>query len=155
MSKIKIFGISVLVILSLIILSFVGLGIRMCNNGQKVIYDQFKPEELLRKYEWFKDCSSSLDAKIATLGTYETRFQSLKKGYGADSLNRSKWSRDDREQYNIWESEYLGIKSSYNQLAADYNSQMSKFNWRFCNRGDLPQGADIPLPREYKPYINN
>ncbi len=112
----KVFGISVAVIFGLILLSFLSLGIRMCNNGQKVIYDQFKPEELLRKYEWFKDCSASLDAKVSTLGTYESRFGSLKKMYGADSLSRSKWNRDDREQWNVWESEYLGIKASYNDL---------------------------------------
>ena len=42
----------------------------------------------------------------------------------------------------------------HNQLCAEYNSAMSKFNYRFTNIGDLPEGATEPLPREYKPYIN-
>jgi hypothetical protein len=45
------------------------------------------------------------------------------------------------------------MKYSFNQLAADYNAQMAKINYAFCNVGQLPQGATTPLPREYKPYI--
>jgi hypothetical protein len=30
-----------------------------------------------------------------------------------------------------------------------------KFNWRFTNVGDMPPGATTPLPREYKPYVEN
>jgi len=29
---------------------------------------------------------------------------------------------------------------------------MAKFNWAFANVGELPKGADRPLPREFKPY---
>jgi hypothetical protein len=57
------------------------------------------------------------------------------------------------ERLSIWQSEVAGVKASYNLLAADYNSAMSKFNYAFCNVGKLPQGAVEPLPREYKPYI--
>lgn len=128
---------------------------KMIDNGFKTVYDQFKPEELLRKYEWFKDASSQLDQKVATLKSYESRFTSLKKSYGSDSISRRSWDRSDKEQWNVWESEYLGLKASYNDLASQYNSSMAKFNYRFCNRGDLPEGADEPLPKEFKPYITN
>ena len=127
----------------------------MVNNGINTAYKEFKPEELLRKYEWFKDASAQCDQKLATLKTYETRFESMKQGYGTDSLKRSKWSRTDTEQWNVWESEYLGVKASYNDISAQYNSAMTKFNYRFCNAGQLPQGADVVLPREFKPYITN
>ncbi len=128
---------------------------RMIDNGYNTIYDQFKPEELLRKYEWFKDAASQLEQKLATLKSYESRFEDLKKSYGADSLSRKKWDRSDKEQWNVWESEYLGLKASYNDLAAQYNAAMVKFNYAFCNVGQLPAGADMPLPRDFKPYINN
>jgi len=59
---------------------------------------------------------------------------------------------DVREQVGLWQSEVAGITASYNALAADYNAQMSKINYRFCNVGDLPRGATDPLPREFKPY---
>jgi hypothetical protein len=127
--------------------------VKMVDNAQKTVYEQFKPEELLRKYEWFKDASSQLDQKLATLKVYENKFNDLKQQY--NNVPRNKWGSDDREQYNIWQSEQAGISASYNDLAAQYNSAMSKFNYRFCNKGDLPQGATEPLPREYKPYVVN
>lgn len=127
---------------------------KIMDNAQKVVYDQFKPEELLRKYEWFKDASAQLDAKVANIGAYATRYQDLKSAYGPDSLSRAKWSRDDRESWSQWKSEESGVKASYNDLAAQYNAAMVKFNYRFCNVGGLPQGTTQVLPKEYKPYIN-
>lgn len=59
------------------------------------------------------------------------------------------------EQRNVRDRLAEHNKPSYNSLAADYNSQMAKFNWRFANKGDLPPGATDPLPREFKPYVSN
>ena len=116
-------------------------------------YDEFGPRALLKKYEWFKDAAAQCDAKLASLKAYDARQQSLKDSYAGDK--RQSWSREDREQMNLWEQEKAGIKASYNVLAAEYNSQMVKFNYRFCNAGDLPQGANQPLPREFKPYVED
>mgnify|MGYP001562745709 CR=1 FL=1 len=95
--------------------------------------------------------ATALDAKRATVKVYQDRFASIDKAYAGKG--RVDWAREDREQYSIWQSEVAGIKASYNTLAADYNAQMVKFNWRFANRGQLPAGATEPLPREYKPYM--
>ncbi len=155
----KYFGWGMLILIGLLLLNTV---LKTCNtagkfidNGINTAYEEFKPEELLRKYEWFKDASSQCEQKLATLKTYESRFENLKQAYGADSLKRKNWERTDIEQWNIWQSEYLGVKASYNDLAAEYNAAMVKFNYRFCNAGQLPQGAEIPLPREFKPYLIN
>lgn len=115
-----------------------------------VAQEQFGARALLHKYEWFKDASAALDRKRADIEVYRKRMDDLKASN--DGQPRSKWAREDREQSNLWSSELAGIKASYNQLAAEYNSEMAKFNWRFANRGELPQGAGNPLPREYKPY---
>src|SRR6478736_2113762 len=90
-------------------------------------------------------------AKRATLKVYENRFNDLKVQYGEKT--RGDWAKDDREQWSIWRSEAAGIAASYNTLAAEYNAQMAKANWRFANAGQLPAGATDPLPREFKPYI--
>lgn len=119
-------------------------------EGAKVAKDEFGPEELLNKYEWFKDASAQLDKKLADIAIYESRMKTMEGSY--KNLERQKWPREDREQYNVWASEVAGTTASYNSLAAEYNAQMSKFNWRFTNTGDLPKGATVPLPREYKPY---
>ena len=104
------------------------------------------------KYEWFKDASAQLDKKVADIQVYQSRLVDLNETYR--SVPRQAWPREDREQYNVWSSEVSGVRTSYNSLAAEYNAQMAKFNWRFANAGDLPKGADTPLPREYKPYTN-
>ena len=153
----KYFGWTMLILGALVfsvLMKTCGTVAKFNNNLQNTVYEQFKPEELLRKYEWFKDASAQLEQKLATLKSYESRFASLKSSYGADSTKRKSWDRADKEQWNVWESEYLGVKSSYNDLSAQYNAAMSKFNYRFCNVGDLPSGATTPLPREFKPYIN-
>lgn len=157
----RIFGWTILILIVVSIFGFAfracGTANRMVNNGLKTVENEFKPSELLRKYEWFKDASAQLDAKLANLDVYESRFKSLNQAYGEDSLRRSVWAREDRSQWAIWQSECAGVAASYNSLAAEYNSQMAKFNWRFCNVGTMPQGAeyDKVLPREYKAYIYN
>ncbi len=136
-------------ILALILLSGCG-GCDWFREAKEVAQEELGPKELLRKYEWFKDASSQLDKKRADIKVYQTRITTMDKDY--EDLSRKEWPREDREQYNLWQSEVAGIKASYNTLAADYNAQMAKFNWRFTNVGQLPEGAETPLPREFKPY---
>lgn len=155
----KYVGWGMVILIGLVVFGFV---IKACSTAGKLAnstldatYKEFNATELLRKYEWFKDASSQCDQKLATLQAYEGRFDNLKQMYGVDSLKRSKWNRTDLEQWNVWQSEYLGMKASYNDLSAQYNAAMAKFNYAFTNAGQLPKGATIPLPREYKPYLTN
>lgn len=117
---------------------------------KQVIRDETGPRKLLARYNWFKDAAAQLDARLASLKNYEQRFENLKKDNAG--LPRNKWSREDREQSNLWEQEVAGIKASYNNLAAEYNAAMSKEQWRFCNAGMLPEGAERVLPREFRSY---
>ena len=142
----------------LVVLLFVGFGVSAVGYGlgwfseaAKVTQEQFGPRAPLAKYEWFKDASAQLDKKQADITVYESRMKGMDATY--KSVERIKWPREDREQYNIWSSEVAGVKASYNALAADYNAQMAKFNYAFANVGQLPKGAETPLPREYKPYV--
>ncbi len=137
---------SYVVLLTVILLS----GCDWFRESKQVAQEELGPKELLRKYEWFKNASSQLDKKHADIKVYQKRVTTMSKDYV--DLPRNKWPREDREQYNLWQSEVAGIKASYNTLAAEYNSQMSKINWRFTNVGELPKGAETPLPREFKPY---
>lgn len=145
-------GLALVFILS-VVLGVCNTAVTMVDSANKAVIEQFSPEVLLKKYEWFKDASAALDAKLANLEDYRHRYLTIKEGYGADSSNRAKWSRGDKEQWNTWQSEEAGVKASYNDLAAQYNAEMVKFNYRFCNVGELPKGADKPVPREYRSYI--
>ena len=132
----------------------IGIGMTMCryaHDANETAFKEFKPSALLKKYEYYKDVSAALDKKIADVQVYNIRVKALQDTY--KGVKRQEWARDDREQLSIWMSEVAGIKASYNTLASEYNSAMSKFNWAFCNVGTLPQGAANPLPKEYKPYI--
>jgi hypothetical protein len=120
------------------------------NEGAKVAQEEFGPRAMLQKYEWFKDAAAQLEKKQADIAVYDSRLTGMKEAY--TGVVKSAWPRDEREQFNIWVSELAGVKASYNSLAAEYNAQMAKFNWRFANKGDLPKGAENPLPREFKPY---
>lgn len=121
-----------------------------CDEAAQVVHDEVGPRALLKKYEWLKEAHAQLDKKKADISVYEERFSNLKEMYNGKP--RSAWAREDREQSNMWETEYAGIVASYNELAAEYNAKMAEVNWAFTNVGQLPQGASVPLPREYAPY---
>lgn len=118
-----------------------------------VVREEFGPREFLRKYTWLKEAAAQLDKKNADIKVYERKLKTLEDAY--PDTPRGKWPRDDREQWGIWSSELAGIKSSYNQLAAEYNAKMAEVNWSFAEVGKLPPGATTPLPREFKPYVEN
>lgn len=103
-----------------------------------VVYDETRPSVLLKKYMYFKDLSSVLDQHRATLEVYK------------EELRDSTLTPEYRQQRK---SEAIGVVSIYNGLAAQYNSDMSKINYAFCNVGQLPQSNLEPLPREFKPFI--
>jgi hypothetical protein len=101
---------------------------------------EFGPAAAVQKYEWFKDAASQLDRKKADLSMFDARVDSLKKNGGSpDSIAQA-------------EAERIGVASSYNDLAARYNSSMAKANWRWANAGDVPAGSE-PLPREFRTYV--
>lgn len=144
------FGAIVLVLFLMIPLGIVARGCNWIDRAATVVSKEVDPAYLLKKYEWFKDASATLDKKQADIAVYEARLSSMVKAY--EGVPRYKWPRDERESMSLRESEIAGIKASFNQVAAEYNAQMSKMNWKFTNVGNLPQGANEPLPREYKPY---
>lgn len=94
--------------------------------------------------------ASEAKQKQADISVYTSKIKSMRDDYAGQK--RSSWDRTDKETFNVWEQELAGIKASYNGLSAEYNAQMAKINWAFCNIGKLPPGATSPLPREYKPY---
>ena len=146
----KVFG--VLIVLS-VIFGIWDFACGMAHETATVAQQEFGPRASLDKYMWFKEASAQLDKKQADIKLYAKRITNLEDAYKGKS--RGDWPRDDREQMGVWQSEVSGVKASYNSLAADYNAKMKEFNWAFANKGELPQGATEPLPREYKPYAED
>lgn len=139
-------GLILLIVLPIVMFgcNIVGHGMNWANRAVEVTAQQVDPAELLRKYEWFKDASAQLDSKLSSIKIFKQRTE--------DILKSSDKTRSDKEAYYLALTEVAGMRASYNQLASEYNSQMSKINWRFCNIGTLPQGATTVLQREYKSY---
>lgn len=148
-----IFKLTLFIFTIVVFISILGYAGSWFFEAGEVAREQFGPRAMMKKYEWFKDSSAQLDSKLATIEAYKVRTQSMDETY--EGTPRVKWPRSDREQYNQWRSEVAGVITSFNNLAAEYNSQMSKFNYRFTEAGDVPDGAVIPLPREFKPYQVN
>ncbi len=127
-------------------------GCRYVKNASDVAYDEFSARPLLKKYEWFKDASAKLDAKLASIKVAEGQLARLEKQH--EGMARKDWPRTDLETHSLREQEVAGLKMSFNQLAAEYNARMVKENHAFCNVGDMPRGTTKPLPREYKEYLD-
>lgn len=147
-----------IVFISVILMFISAAGVNQCRAVQMsreaadVAQHEFGAKESLRKYEWFKDAAAQLNAKRADIGVFEARLASLDAQYKDEK--RSAWNRADLDQYNVTTTELLGVKASYNNLAAEYNAQMAKVNWAFANAGSLPAGASDPLPREFSAYLD-
>lgn len=130
----------IIVILTILygILFIIG-GLTSCRYAQDAsdtAFNEFKASESLRKYEWFKDAHASLKKKEEDIKVVELKILFLIDDY--ESIPRSQWDRTDKETLRIWQQELSGIKMSYNSLAAEYNSNSSKFNWSYAE-GDIPK----------------
>lgn len=140
----KTFGIIISVFFGFLIF---GIVLRGCDDAANTVNKEFNASALLKKYEDFKNLSAAIDEKRAEIEMYQSEIQEMNQNKSMD--------KDDKFYLQQRKSELLGIISIHNGLCADYNSAMSKFNYRFTNRGDLPATNLEPLPREIKPYINN
>lgn len=137
--------------ITLIPIGIIGTSMGWFSEAISVAREEFGPRELLRKYEWFKDAAAQLDKRAADIVVFEGRLKSIREAY--KDTPRKDWPRDDRENERIWLQEVSGVKAAYNSLAAEYNAGMAKLNWKLCNVGDLPRGATVALPREYRAYV--
>jgi hypothetical protein len=137
-----------------VVLALLGVGFRalgVFDEACAVAQEEFGARALLKKYEWLKEAHAQLDKKQADILVYRAGVEKIRDGY-APRAPRSTWAREDREAYVQRSAELSGVIASYNDLAAQYNTAMAEANWRFANVGELPRGADVPLPREYAPY---
>lgn len=136
---------SLVLIIVGIMFSGIGMVTGWFGEAATVARQEFGPKAMLTKYEWFKDTAAGLDRKQANITVYSTRLAVF------DGMSRKDMDRTDKTQQAQWLAEVAGVKASYNMLASDWNSQISKFHWKpFL--GDLPPGAETLLTKEYAPY---
>ncbi len=142
--------IAIIVVIGLFAMGVINTAAWFGSRATKVVKSEVDPVNIQIKYEWFKDQAAALNKLSADIKVYYTNIEDMKADY--KDKPRPDWTRDDRNQYAQWRAECSGVVAKYNELAADYNSQMAKWNWRFCNKGELPEGSTEPLPREFAAY---
>jgi len=143
----------VLGILALLVVAPIGLfGFNWLSSAFNVVAQQVDPQRLLREYETFKEIHAVLASRKQGIDVLQSRVSTFMEDY--EGVSRKDIPRDDRNALTQMRSERAGMVLMFNDLAADYNARMAKINFRFCNVGDLPQGATEPLPRNYVLYLS-
>jgi hypothetical protein len=140
------------ILAALVILPVAAFGVNWISKAASVVAEQVDPARLLREYETFKEIHASLASKKQGIDVLQAKVDTLVADY--EGVSRKDWPRDDRQALNQMRSERSGMVLIFNDLAADYNARTAKINFRFCNVGDLPQGATEPLPRNYVLYVS-
>jgi len=103
-------------------------------EGAEVMQTELGPKALLKKYVWFKDTAQRLQAQHANIETFEADLQATR----GDYPDLSKAPRDVRESIEQHRAEIRGLKAAFNGLAAEYNANVRKVNWRAMNTESLP-----------------
>jgi len=132
-------------VISLIAFGIIGIAVDMGGEAVSVAKEEFGARKSLKKYEWFKDAAEAIQSRANTIKVYEDNIARMKQDY--KGVPRSKWDRWDKEQYNQWQMEVVGLKASYNLIVKEYNAQSKKFNWKLYETSELP--------RTFKEYLTN
>jgi hypothetical protein len=104
-----------------------------------MVEDQYAPDAILHKYEWFKNQYNS----IQQIGIRTEQSRLAIENYKQMMGDPSKWNFSQHEEFSRLSTIYSGYQSQYNALAAEYNSQSSKFNWDFARTNELPRRVEL------------
>lgn len=124
-----------------VVLSICSAMLRGCDffgGAADVVQETVDPRMMLKKYELFKNLASAIDKQKADIIAYQ------------EDLKDSTIDKDERKQLR---AELRGLVANHNNLVAQYNSDMAKANYAFCNAGKMPQSNMEVLPREYREFI--
>ena len=136
-----IFRVSLWLIGFAILFSVVGYTLGWFGEAGEVAKKEFGPKASLKKYEWFKDAIEQLNAKTDAIAHLQLKIDLYHVKRPKDF---SQWSRQDLERLEVMERELFGLKLSFTQLAAEYNANMEKVNWKYAADGELPRRYTWP-----------
>ena len=116
-----------------------------------VVQHETDPHIMLQKYRLMLTQQNSLEELKTNVGVYQKQLEDIK--INNQGTPRNHWAASDREQYDNIANAVSASKITFNNLAAQYNSEMKDISWAFCNQAQLPDGATVVLNREYVAYI--
>lgn len=131
------------IVLLAVVLSVAGWVLGWFSKAGQVAQQQFGPDAMLKKYEWFKEQSAAIKKMEADIDMFKQREQKVKEQYAGYGDDMTKWPPDVRVQYNHAaeqsRDDRLAVTSQRNNLVRDYNAASSKFNWEpFLKNADRP-----------------
>lgn len=126
--KAKYIGYGFLVIVLIFIIFWVG-------GLFNVAHEEFSPKAMLHKYEWFKQQHTQMEQIKNMITRTEADAAQFKEDNGKEM---SKWDWATKDEWYRLSSVVRGYKEQYNSMAAEYNENSSKFNWKGFE-GEVPQ----------------
>lgn len=127
-------------------------GCRYANEARDVAWQETRPEALRAKYRFFKDLQATIDAKQADIKAKQAAITRLE--VRAAHAKTDRISEKLADEQSLQEQELVGLISSYNACARDYNKRMADIGYQFCNQGAMPRGLEgaSALRREFAEY---
>jgi len=120
---------AVIIMFILFLINIVGTFFGYFGEAASVAKKEFGPQSALTKYEWFIETSNQLKKKQSDILVYQDKINKM----NCDEIH----DRLTGEACMTWYQELAGVKSSYNDLVAEYNSQSQKFNWSMFNTKNI------------------
>lgn len=129
----KIFGITVLVILGFVVLGAIGTALNLITipwlkfdaqvqTNRDIVTKTYNADNALYNYHWFQERQAALVALDTTIKQSTDALASFEVSAGA----RSMWSFDDKTEDNRLRTTLLGQEAQYNSLANEYNAHASE-----------------------------
>ena len=142
--KLIVLGLCLLVLVAVPVMCAVGELGWWATEAVGVARDEFGPRAAVRKYEWFKDAWTQLQAREANIKERRAQLASLEAAYAGTP--RAQWDRVDKQTWAQISAEISGMVAAYNDLAAEYNASKSKATFGFAEMG-LPEQV-VPMKAE-------
>ena len=133
-----------------VMIGIVGFALGWFGGVGQVANKELSPPAIVAKYQLMLRQQNSLEELKVNIKVYEKQLDDIKAQN--ENLSRKEWAASDREQYDNIYNAVSASKITFNNLAAEYNSEMKDVFYAFANRADLPTGATVVLNREYVPY---
>ena len=134
-----------IVIFGLMFLFLAGLGLKVLlfpihtleqsmDTAHDVVDKTMTAENAIYNYEWFKDQEAHIRKCLKNEQIAEEEWNNFVNTLPQD---RSKWSREDKEEENSLRNSYYALKKLTNQVMEDYNAKSSMVN-RNIFKDNLP-----------------
>ena len=119
-------------IILMVTLGIIGYVAGWFSEAGEVAQDEFGPRAAVRKYEWFKNKSNSLNAAEKVIKITEGAIEDFKESAGP----RGNWTFEDKEEYSRLTTDLRGQKAFFENLKAEYRAACKKANWEIFKDDD-------------------